>query len=84
MLALFYSVLLHNQEGTTAEKGGFSKRLVGGFPERHVSASVRTLLVVEKYIRYRNTLTRGCDNSHDYGNLQVQTSRAILPSPRNA
>ena len=23
MLAFFYSVLLHNQEGTTSEKGGF-------------------------------------------------------------
>ena len=58
MLALFYSVLLRNQEGTTAEKGGFSKRLVGGFPERlsrEVSVSVRTLLLVEKYIRSRKT-----------------------------
>ena len=35
VLAFFYSVFLHNQEGTSAEKGGFSKRLVGGFPERY-------------------------------------------------
>ena len=47
VLAYFYGVFLHNQEGTSAEKGGF-RYVSSGASERHVSVSVRPLQVVEK------------------------------------
>ena len=40
---LHHGVFLHNQGGTTAEKGGFRRGL-----SREISVGVRTLLVVEK------------------------------------